>query len=148
MDARLLLGLALVGTTLFSLPAHALECTDFRSLMQAKVDKSVIQRIVYEAPPVDGWQCLEDAGLVLAHLDMAIFFARLDAREDLKWSVRLARCEASTEARRGTKRLIERLDNRNEAAEAELDYETEVGPGSVECQKVAALKAAIDARDF
>jgi len=128
-------------------PAWALECTDIRALMEAKVQKRVIQRVVYEAPPLDGWDCLEGSGLVLAHLDMAVYFARLDSREDLRWTARLSKCEAGAELRRGTQRLIERLENREDAP-APLDDPPDSGPGSVECQKVAALKEAIDARDL
>ena len=128
-------------------PGHALECSDFRAMMQADVDRTVIQRVVYEAPPIDGWACLEEAGLVLAHLNMAVFFARLDSRDDLRWTARLSKCEAGSELRRGTRRLIDRLESRDDAP-TELDEVTEVGPGSLECRRVAALKEAIDARDL
>lgn len=127
----------------WSLPARALECSDFRALMEAGVPKTVTQRIVYEAPPLDGWSCLEPAGLSLASLDMAVFFARLDSQESLRWTVRARKCEAGTELRRGTRRLIERLESKDDAPE--LD-EVEVGPGSEECKRVAALQAAIQER--
>lgn len=126
-----------------SLPAQALECSDFRALMEAEVPKPVIQRIVYEAPPLDGWGCLKPAGLAVVSLDMAVFFARLGSQENLRWTVRARRCEAGTELRRGTRRLIERLESKDDAPE--LD-EVEVGPGSDECKRVAALQAAIQAR--
>mgnify|MGYP000111692100 CR=1 FL=1 len=145
---RTLAALPILGAALVvPASARALECTDIRALMEAEVHKRVIQRIVYEAPPIDGWACLEDAGLVLAHLDMAVYFARLDSREDLRWTARLSKCEAGSEIRRGTRRLIDKLENRDDAP-AELDSIEAVGPGSIECQKVAALKEAIDARDL
>lgn len=137
---------AAVATWLTATPAFALECTDIRALMLAEVDQEVIQSIVYEAPPIDGWACLEGSGLVLAQLDMAVFFARLDSREDLRWTARLGTCEAGAELRRGTKRLIERLENRSDAPP--LDEPGTTGPGSVECHKVAALREAIHARDL
>ena len=137
--------LAALSNALAATPAFALECTDIRALMTAEVEREVIQRIVYEAPPVDGWTCLEGSGLVLAHLNMGVFFARLDTREDLRWTTRKSACEAGAELRRGTRRLIERLERREDAP---LDQPANAGPGSVECQKVSALREAIDARDL
>ena len=141
MRAALCFSVLLVGAV--SLPARALECSDFRALMESEVPKPVIQRIVYEAPPLDGWGCLEPVGLSVVSLDMAVFFARLDSQHSLRWTVRARKCEAGTELRRGTRRLIERLESKDDAPE--LD-EVEVGPGSDECKRVAALQAAIQAR--
>ncbi len=126
------------------LPAWALPCADIRALLDAEAPKDVLQRLVWEAPPADGWDCLAGSGHRLASLDMAVFVARLDPQEDLRWTVRARRCEAGTELRRGTRRLLDRLENRDDAPVA-LDEE-EVGPGSTECQRVAAIQAAVQAR--
>lgn len=138
--------LATLSAALWATPASALECTDFRALMQSELDRTVLQRIVYEAPPLDGWACLEPAGLQLADLKMAVYFARLDSREDLRWTARLSKCEAGAELRRGTRRLIRRLEKDDVARP--LDEPDAAEPSLIECQKVAALKEAIDARDL
>ncbi len=150
MNRRILspavLGLSMAVAVASPRPAAALECSDYQALMVNDVPKTVIQHIVFEAPPLDGWACLKAAELSLASLDMAIAFARLDTQENLRWTVRFRKCEASTELRKGTKRLLKKLESGDEAQPPALDDGAEVGPGSVDCREAVALQEAIRAR--
>lgn len=138
-------GFLVAAAALVGPPAHALQCTDIQALVTAEVAPVVVQRVVYEAPPEDGWDCFEAAELSVADLDMAIFFARLDANEALRWQVRAGKCDAGQEVRAGAKRLRERIEAKAAGTEPPLDEE-ETAPATTECLQVKALQEAIAAR--
>jgi hypothetical protein len=120
--------------------ALALPCADYASLLDAQVPRAVVQRILLESPPEDGWSCLEKRGHNVAVIGMARAFAALDSTESLRWNVRFKQCEASVGIRRGAQRLLSDKETERE--------EEEVGPETVACRQATALQEAIlaDAR--
>ena len=67
----------------WAMPAAALECSDYAELLDSNVARPVLQSIVLESPPEDGWACLTatrhsvTSSGTTPHLDRVL--ARLDA---------------------------------------------------------------------
>ena len=117
--------------------ALALPCADYATLLDSQVPRPVIQRILLESPPEDGWTCMEKRGHNVAVIGMARAFAALDSTESLRWNVRFKQCEASVGLRRGAQRLLA-----DKEAERE---EEEIGPETAACRQATALQEAIKA---
>ena len=132
--------LAACATALaWATPAAALECTDVQALLDAQVTPEVTQRIVFTAPPADGWACLDGTEHTVADLEMAHAYARLPSAETLRWSLRFRQCEASQSMRTGARRLFRDKESTEPVQTAE--------PETSACQEAFALLAAIRADD-
>mgnify|MGYP000627731234 FL=1 len=115
-------------------PAAALECADYAELMDAGVVRSVVQKVVLESPPEDGWSCLDATPHAVSDLRMERAFRRLDPTEELSWQMRFKQCDAGRGLRRGTRRLF---------AEADAPPPPEPEPETPACRRAAALQEAI-----
>ena len=115
-------------------PAAALECADFAALLDADVPQSVIQNIVLESPPEDGWACLAASGHAVTELEMAAAFRRQDPTRELSWQARFKQCAAGQGLRRRTRRLL--ADEESSAAER-------VEPETIACRRAASLQEAL-----
>lgn len=115
-------------------PAAALECADFAEMMDAGVSRSVVQRVVLESPPEDGWACLAATDHAVADLRMDRAFRRLDPTKELSWQVRFKQCDAGRGLRRGTRRLF---------AEDGAPPPAEPKPETASCRRAVALQEAI-----
>lgn len=122
---------ALLG---WATPAAALDCAHFAELLDAGVSRSVVQDIVLESPPEDGWSCLDASPHAVSDLQMDRAFRRLDPTTELSWQVRFKQCEAGRGLRRGTRRLF---------AQSDAPPPAEPEPETLACRRAAALQAAI-----
>jgi len=102
-------------------------------LMDAGVSQSVVQDIVLDSPPTDGWSCLDATIHSVAELDMADAFLRLHPTRELAWQVRFKQCDAGLELRRSTRRLWAEDDEQIDEVESE----------SLACRRASALREAI-----
>ncbi len=127
-----------VGLGWLGRPAYALPCDDFVSLLDAEVKRSVVQRIVLESPPEDGWGCFSASGHTVGELGMARAFAALNSNDNLLWTVRFKQCEASVGLRRSTRRLLADKDG-------PPVREDDIGPETRACKQATALQEAIRA---
>ena len=115
-------------------PAAALECTDFAALLDAQVPQGVIQAIVLESPPEDGWSCFANTGHAVADLSMAAAFRHQDPSRELSWQARFKQCAVGQRIRRRARRLL--------AAEDAASREP-IGPETIACRRAASLQTAI-----
>ena len=127
--------LAASGLLTWASPAAALDCVDVVELMDAGVSQSVMQRIVLDSPPVDGWLCLDATVHAVADLDMAEAFLRLHPTRELAWQVRFKQCDAGLELRRSTRRLWAEEGEPTDEVESE----------TLSCRRASALREAITA---
>ncbi len=117
-------------------PAAALECADFAELMNAGVSRTVIQNVVLESPPEDGWACLDTTDHTVAELRMDTAFRRLDPTTELSWQARFKQCDAGQGLRRGARRLF---------ADEDAPPPAEPQPETAACRRAAALQQALQA---
>jgi len=120
----------------WAMPAAALECSDYAELLDSNVARPVLQSIVLESPPEDGWSCLTATRHSVSDLRMARAFGRLDSTQSLAWTMRFRQCEAGQGLRRGTRRLF---------ADEEAPPPEPVRPETEACKRAAALQHAIAA---
>ena len=64
-------------------PAAALECADVAARLDAQVPQRVIQDIVLDSPPEDGWACLADTDHAVTDLELATAFRHQDPSREL-----------------------------------------------------------------
>ncbi|HCH64863.1 MAG: hypothetical protein CL927_09630 [Deltaproteobacteria bacterium] len=114
-------------------PAAALECDAFAALLEAEVPQPVIQAIVLESPPSDGWACLDDSPYAVADLQMSGAFRDLEPTRELSWQARFKQCDAGRSLRRRAHQLF------SDDADAPDSTRT------VSCRRAAALREAVAA---
>ncbi len=122
------------GVLGWATPAAALECTDFAALLDAQVPQGVIQAIVLESPPEDGWSCLGNTDHTVAELAMATAFRHQVPSRELSWRARFKQCAAGQGIRRRARRLL--ADDDAAASEP-------IEPETIACRRAASLQVAI-----
>lgn len=121
-------------------PAAALECATFAALLDSDVSHEVIQGVVLEAPPVDGWTCLQHRQHDVADLQMAAAFRNLEPARELGWQARFRQCEAGRNVRRSLRAGARRVFS-DASSEASPQAETR----TPSCRRAIALQQAIAA---
>lgn len=121
-------------------PAAALECATFAVLLDSDVPQEVIQEVVLEAPPVDGWACLQHRQHDVADLQMASAFRNLEPTQELGWQARFRQCEAGRNVRRSL-----RAGARRVFSDASSGVSPQDETRTPSCRRAIALQQAIAA---